>query len=211
MPAETRVLIVDDHIGVAEALLSALGRTPQIVATGVATDIAGAVKAVAARRIDIVLMDVALGDEDGIQGIARVLETDPSVRVIVYTAMTDPEILGLARQAGASAVVSKTAPLFRLANAIRTVAAGRSDEIGMYVLVGDFDRPRVTEAPRLTARQYEILVLMRGGFDARAMAQRLGISLNTARSHVKAILAKLGAHSQLEAVARATRLGMFHR
>jgi len=203
------VLIVDDHEGVAESLSlgleSELGS--QFGSSRTAGSVATALKAVQESRPDVIVMDVLLGHEDGIDAIGKIHEVDDTIPVLVFTGMADVELIGQANEAGAAAFLTKRAPLWRLASAVNALANHPPDE-GSMLLAALPRSGEIKGVPRLTTRQLEVLTLMRGGYDARSIAQQLGVSLNTARSHVKAILAKLGAHSQLEAVARAARLGI---
>jgi DNA-binding NarL/FixJ family response regulator len=118
--------------------------------------------------------------------------------------------VGRATAAGASGFLSKNGPLGDVLNAVHT-AHGGGMTVSTDILARLLRSTTPVVGPRaggLTAREHEVLVLMGSGLDPRAIARRLGISVHTCRGYVKAVLGKLGAHSQLEAVAVATRRGL---
>jgi DNA-binding NarL/FixJ family response regulator len=202
------VLVVDAHQTFAELLGVALGGQPDLRYVGHARTGAEAVRLATELRPDVVLLDPELSDADGI-AIAELLRHRlPDTRVVILTASNEPSLVGRATAAGASGFLTKDGALGDVLNAVHTAHGG-----GMTVSTDILARLLRSTAPvtpggGLTAREHEVLVLMAAGHDARAIARRLGISVHTCRGHVKAVLAKLGAHSQLEAVAVATRRGL---
>jgi DNA-binding NarL/FixJ family response regulator len=130
--------------------------------------------------------------------------------VVVLTASNEAALVGRATAAGAAGFLTKNGPLGDVLNAVHTAHGG-----GMTVSTDILARLLRSTAPvvgprpgGLTAREHEVLELMAAGLDPRAIARRLGISVHTCRGHVKALLAKLGVHSQLEAVAAARQRGL---
>ena len=212
-----RVLIVDDHLTFAEALGLALNLEEAFEVLPPAGTAAAAIDAVMREHPDVVIMDVHLPDGDGVETTRRILALDPSVRIIILSGFLDVEALSDAATAGAAAFLLKEEPVQRVIDAIRPAVDG-SITINRGMLEGLLNRLAAkTEATtngagqRLTAREAEVLTLLSQGVDAQAIARKLGISVNTSRSHVKSMMAKLGAHSQLEAVAVATRSGLISR
>lgn len=207
--APTRILVVDDHRALSEALSRAIDLEPDMEGLGVAGTLQEAYSATVTLCPDVIILGVRLPDGDGIDGIARIRELSPEGRVIVLTAHGDAETAVRAASAGASAFLTKTSSFAQVLEVIR---AGSDDGLILdrAVLAGMLHGLQVGETshpPDLTQREHEVLLLLGQGLDARAIAKRMGIGTATTRGHVQRILAKLGAHSQLEAVLKAIRAG----
>jgi DNA-binding NarL/FixJ family response regulator len=151
-----------------------------------------------------------LPDADGIAIAEMLRHRQPDTRVVILTASNEATLVGRATAAGAAGFLSKNGALGDVLHAVHTAHGG-----GMTVSTDILARLLRSTAPvvgprggGLTAREHEVLELMGSGLDPRAIARRLGISVHTCRGYVKAVLAKLDAHSQLEAVAVATRRGL---
>jgi DNA-binding NarL/FixJ family response regulator len=208
-----RVLVVDDHQTFAELLALALAGQPSLRYVGHARNAAEALRLVGEVQPDVVLMDVQLPDVDGITVTERLLALYPAIRVVVLTAYTEPALVARAATAGASGFLTKDGALGDVLHALHT-AHGGGMTVSSHLLAGLLSSPGQPEpgpsvpGTRLTSREYEVLRLMGRGLDVRTIARELTISPHTCRGYVKILLAKLGAHSQLEAVAIATRRGM---
>lgn len=209
-----RVLIVDDHRVFAEAIASRLQAEADLSVVGQANTAAQALDAVETLDPDVVLMDVELGGDDGIDLASRLRAAYPALAIIVVSFLTDPVRVGEAVRAGAAGWVTKDAPTEELLGAIRGVAAGES-WIPPRLLTGvlrdllttrrivDEDEERLG---RLTPRERSVLDMMADGLDRSAIAERMFLSTNTVRTHVQNIFAKLHVRSSLEAVALALRV-----
>ncbi|MGH2727302.1 MAG: response regulator [Actinomycetota bacterium] len=208
------VLIVDDHRVFAEAIGSRLRAEPDIRVVGQAHTAAQALDAVETLDPDVVLMDVELGADDGIELTARLHASYPSLAILVVTFLADPVRAGQAIRAGASGWVTKDAPTEELLGAIRGVAVGESwipprlltgvlRELLMTRRLVDEDEERLA---RLTPRERSVLEMMADGLDRSSIAERMFLSTNTIRTHVQNIFAKLHVRSSLEAVALALRV-----
>jgi DNA-binding NarL/FixJ family response regulator len=212
--SSTRVLIVDDHRAFSDALAIAIDLQPDLRHVGLASSVEEALAAVRDASPDVVLMDVRLPGADGIEGVRRIKELDARVRVLVLTGFADADAMARAALAGASGFFPKERPIGEILQAIRTASGGGmvvepSSLAAVLSRVREPERlPVASPGSDLTERQREVLALMAEGLDPRAIARTLGISVNTSRGHVKSILAKLGAHSQLEAVVEAMHLGL---
>ena len=211
-----RVLIVDDHLAFAEAVAIAVDLQADLECVGATPNVEEALRLIEDRAPDVVLMDVYLPGVDGIEGTRRIKANSPATRVLIITGHTELDILTQAAEAGASGFLPKESSLQEVVDAIRVPV---DDKIVMdsSTLAALIERLRVTErasaqqardGARLTRRELEVLGLMREGLDPQAIASRLGISVHTCRGHVKSLLLKLGAHSQLEAVVIAAREGL---
>lgn len=205
----TRVLIVDDHRTFAELLALALGAQPDFVCEGFAATVADAVEQVERRRPDMVVMDIQLGEESGLDATRRIRTASPETTVVIVSAHRDPNWVVRAAQAGASAFVPKSGSLDEMLAVLREVRQG-SMLVSASMFTAAPTAARVTDpgAASLTVREAEVLTLMGKGLAPAAIARKLGITVNTCRGYVKAIHAKLGVRSQLEAVVKAHRLGI---
>lgn len=206
-----RVLLVDDHTVFVETLSVALGTRKDMTIVGVTTTASEGLEAIATLQPDVALLDVGLPDFNGIE-LARKLRTaSPSTRVVMLTGITDPSLFPQAMAAGACGYLIKEASLEEVADAVRRAHAGQVvvPERSMGRLL-ETTPPQKGTGSDLTDRELEVLALLGSGSDAKTIARSLGITWHTTRSYVKSILLKLDAHSQLEAVAKATRLGIFN-
>ncbi len=214
-----RVLVVEDQQTLAGALQVALGAQPDMCCVGAVGTAEEAVALAAASSPDVVLMDIRLPGADGIQATRQVKAACPQARVLILTADATPARLAAAAAAGASGFLAKDSPFPAILAAIRAPVDGKIlvEQDTMAALIQSLDSvsaPPDTPMPgqaRLTARERQVLALMGEGLDPQAIARRLVVSRHTARGHVKNILMKLGAHSQLEAVVIATRAGYLPR
>jgi DNA-binding NarL/FixJ family response regulator len=209
------VLIVDDHRAFAECLAMVIDACPDLGSLATATSVADGI-ALAQRLLpDIILLDVRLPDGDGVAAICRFRDASPDARVLILTGYPDLDVLARAAGAGASGFLQKDSPVEGI---IRAIRAARDGDIivGESTLVDILGRLRsgqkpstdVAGAQRFTARELDVLALMGEGLDPHAIANLLQISLHTCRGYEKSIMAKLDAHSQLEAVVIALRRGL---
>jgi DNA-binding NarL/FixJ family response regulator len=140
----------------------------------------------------------------------------PAPACLVLTALNDPAELGRAVEAGAAAVLHKSADMTELLRVLRQVAAGGNELVAgqtsdwLRALAAERERTWRARTMRdaLTAREAEILQLLADGHGSRAIAEKLFISPETVQTHVRNLLGKLGVGSRLEAVTLALRLGL---
>ncbi len=210
-----RVLIVDDHAALAGALAMTIDSYPDLACVGTVNTIGAALPRIAELKPDVVLMDVYLPDGNGIDAISRIVAAHPETRILVLTGHTDVDLLARAAAQGASGFLPKESTLPAVIGAIRAAVAGQMlvDGTTLASILGrlaDTSRRGAVsgDGPALTRREADVLRLMGHGLDPHAIARALGISLNTCRGYQKGVLAKLGAHSQLEAVVIGTRRGL---
>jgi two-component system response regulator DevR len=208
-----RVLVCDDHRVVATGLAMVLAAQPDIDVIGVAGTMAEVVEVSRATRPDVVLMDYALPDGDGVAATAAIKATRPEVRVVMLTSFVDEEVLIAAIEAGCSGYVTKHKGAEDLTAAVRLAAAGEAlvSPDMLARLLPRLRRGHHGVGSDLTSREREVLDLLAQGCSKEDIAERLLVSTNTARNHIQNILSKLGCHSRLEAVAVATREGLVHR
>jgi DNA-binding NarL/FixJ family response regulator len=204
------VLVVDGHQTFAELLGVALRGQPDLRYVGHARNGEQALRLAAELRPDVILLDPELPDADGIAIAEMLRHRQPDTRVVILTASNEATLVGRATAAGAAGFLSKNGALGDVLHAVHT-AHGGGMTVSTDILARLLRSTTPVVGPRgggLTAREHEVLELMGSGLDPRAIARRLGISVHTCRGYVKAVLAKLDAHSQLEAVAVATRRGL---
>jgi DNA-binding NarL/FixJ family response regulator len=211
----TRVLVVEDQQALAGALEIAIGAQSDLDCVAAVGTVEAAVPLATAYRPDVVLMDIHLPGADGIEGTRRIKKSLPEVRVLILTGDATPDLFTAAAEAGATGFLAKDSTFPDILAAIRAPIGQKILVEGatLTALIGGLRtgaRPPAEPADlsRLTARELEVLGLMGEGLDPRAIAGQLVVSVHTARGHVKNVLMKLGAHSQLEAVVVATRKGL---
>jgi len=201
-------VVVDDHATVAELLCRALSTEPDLICLGSANSYAEGETLLTALRPDVAVLDARLGDGNGVDLAAKLTRDRPELRVVILTGYADAELATAAAEAGVAWLVSKQGSLDRLLSSVR---AAPRDGLGVDpTLFLEISRPTAgaTAPPRLTKREHEVLQLLAEGLDTRGIARTLNISVNTCRGYIKSLLARLGAHSQLQAVAIATGHGL---
>ncbi|GAB3861853.1 response regulator transcription factor [Nocardioides maradonensis] len=204
-----KIVVVDDHLMFAQLLALTLDDQPDMEVVGIAGDVDTALAMVSSLQPDLVLMDARLRDGDGVAATAELVARTPGLRVAVLSGHIDSALMRRAAEAGACALHPKDGDLDEILHAVRTARSGT------FVVQPELLRNLVTETrhapawqPALTDRERDVLQFLAAGLDACVIAHELGISVNTCRGYVKNILAKLGAHSQLEAVVLAMRSGL---
>jgi DNA-binding NarL/FixJ family response regulator len=210
-----RVLIADDHRSFAEALRTAIRLERGMAVVGVVHDGEEAVRTALDKRPDVVLMDVAMPGADGIAATRRIREERPDTQVVMLSAYEEEHNIARAIDAGASGFVSKLRPMREVARSIRAAYRGEPliDPQEMRRILTHLRRKREHDAAgqarveRLTPREIQILQGLADGMPPDRLADRLGISRNTLRTHVQNILFKLKVHSKHEAIVQAIRHG----
>ncbi len=209
-----QVVIVDEEETVIDSIagvLSAAGWGPITSATSASDGIT----AVERTRPDVLIVDLRLGTDDGLQVLHRLrgLRDPPAIVVLTQLATVDNAVASV--RAGARAFVPKRTSPRELLTAVSAVAHGGGwmpEQLLGGVLTALLEPAPPTEwqslVDGLTPREREVLDLMVAGYDRPSIARQLHISLNTARTHTKNILSKLGVHSSLEAVSVALRAGV---
>ena len=201
-----RLLFVDDHAMVIDTFCRALDREDDITVIATATTAGDAYDAALAHQPDVILMDYVLPDGNGVTA-ARILAELPDSKVILLTGSGAGHGLRAAVTAGCVGYLDKTGSLDKVISAVRAVASGavimsRED---LTRLIPD---PADSRARALTTREREILGLVADGLPNLAIAEHLTLNVTTVRKHVQNMLTKLHAHSRLEAVAVARRIGV---
>jgi NarL family two-component system response regulator LiaR len=203
-----RVLIVDDHEMVRSGLAAFLRVTRDLELVGEAANGEDAIRLCQALRPDVVLMDMVMPGMDGATATREIRQRCPETRVIALTTFPEENLVHQALQAGALSYLMKNIGAAELSAAIRAASLNRTTLApeAAQALIRQATRP---PAPGhdLSARELEVLALMKQGLTNRSIADRLVISPSTADFHVSNILGKLGVASRTEAVA----LAVHHR
>ena len=204
-----RVLLVDDHRLVAEAIGRVLEATDDIAVIGVAASVADLTRF--DERPDVVLMDYVLPDGSGAEATRLARARWPHARVIMLTSVSADETILESVRAGADGYLTKDRALADVTAAVRAAVAGEvllPPEV-LTAIAQRLNRAQAEPAVQaLTPREIEVLRCLGAGSSSGAIALDLALSPATVRTHVEAIRRKLGARSRLEAVTVALRHGL---
>jgi two-component system, NarL family, nitrate/nitrite response regulator NarL len=200
------VVLGDDHVVFLDALATVLSQHGHVVC-GVARSTAEMVTRVSAHQPDVCLIDCNATASDHAQTIGRVLAASASTSVLVLGASPGSDAAERALDAGASGYLHQSRGIGALVSALDRVLNG---EIVVDVPQAAPSRPAepnqaLRMAAHLTSRERECLMMLVEGLDTVAMVDRLGVSRTTVRTHLQAVLTKLGVHSRLEAASFAVR------
>jgi DNA-binding NarL/FixJ family response regulator len=206
-----RILIVEDHQLVADALEALLNQQPDMLVVGNVGSVADSAPRAMELSPDVVIMDFRLNDGTGADAAEAISQAGSEASFIFLTRDESDAARLAAIEAGASAVLYKAKAAVELINAVRTVADGGT-LIPRGTVAVLFNKGREMDGQRdsLTTREREILSLMADGTASREIATRLGISYLTVRSHIRSVAGKLSAHSKMEAVVRARELALIN-
>ncbi len=208
--APVTVLLVDDHAVVREGYRRLLERHGDIVVTGEATDGAEAYALFCQLAPQIVVMDITLPGNSGIETMRRMLQHDPSTRVLIFSMHEDVIFAQHALQAGAFGYVTKASAPAVLVEAVHAVAGGTrylSPDIAQALALR---AAPADEAARqgLSPRELEVLRLLLQGQSIRDIAQAMGINPKTVSNHQSVIRQKLGADTPIQLLILARKLGL---
>ena len=216
MTARVKVLIVDDDALMRAGLRGVLASDEGIELVGEADDGRQAAYRTRLLEPDVVVMDVRMPDLDGISATREVLEAFPEVKVVILTTFEQDDYIFGALNAGASGFLLKRTRPEELIAAIHTIAAGDSllsPSVTSRVIeeMAGLPAPDAAQDPRLdelTAREREVLEHVARGLSNAEIAAALVIEESTVKTHVKRILAKLGARDRVQAVIFAYETGL---
>jgi DNA-binding NarL/FixJ family response regulator len=203
-PNPIRILCVEDHPVFREGLRAMIESEPDMTLVGYAPNAVEAIAQFRHHRPDVTLMDLRLPGSNGTDVLISIRGEFPQARIIMLTTSDGDADIQRAMRAGACAYILKSMPLDDLLGVIRSVHAGRrhippevADRLAEFM--GDDD---------LTARELEVLRLIRDGYRNKQIADRLSISENTVNFHIKNLMDKLRANDRTHAVTIALRRGL---
>lgn len=213
MSESIRVVVVDDHpvfrLGMAALLDSLAG----VDVVGAAASAAEAHDVVAGASPDVVLMDLHLGEDSGIEATREIVRRHPDLAVLVITMQEDDESVVASMRAGARGYLLKGASPDEVERALRAVANGemilgpKVAARAMAAVTSGRTAARVP-FPELTDREREVLDLVARGFDNATISKRLVLSPKTVRNHVANVLNKIGASDRSSAIVTAREGGL---
>ncbi len=206
-----RVLVVDDHAVVREGLRNFLGMLPGIELVGEASSGAEALTVAAQVKPQVVLMDLVMPQMDGIEATRQLREKHPELKVIVLTSFADENKLFPALRAGAVAYLLKDVGPRELADTILAAARGEvrlGAEVTQRLVTGIAGGAEHQPEQDLTDRELEVLRCIARGRSNKEIGSDLSISEKTVKSHVGAILDKLGLADRTQAALYAVKRGL---
>ena len=204
-----KILLVDDHKLVRAGLVLVLKQMQdgiELLEAGTGREAIEV--ASGAPDIDLILMDLDLPEGSGLEALTAINAKNPAVPVVILSAMEDQAMVTRAMELGARGFIPKSASGDVMLNSLRLVLSGG---ICLPPGYGDTARGDNPELPNLTQRQLEVLRYMAQGNSNKEIARELGISENTVRVHISAIISALDATNRTEAAYSAMRLGLIPR
>jgi len=213
-----RILMIDDHAMLRAGLRMIIESHIGMVVVGEAENRRESLAAIAHETPDIILLDLDLGDENGLDLLPELITAAPDARIILLTGLRDPEVQRRAILLGAMGLVSKQKAADTVIRAIEKVHAGEVwlDRAMIASILNDRVNPNIApeqnvEAPRiakLTEREREVIRLIGEGIKNRQIAERMYISEATVRHHLTSVFAKLGVTDRFELVIYAFQHGL---
>jgi two-component system nitrate/nitrite response regulator NarL len=200
-----RVVICDDHAIVREALRSKIQQVPGLEVVGEAADGEEAAQLALREKPDLLIIDVEMPKRDGISALIEILEKEPDIKALVFTAHRQPNVIDLASRAGASGYLLKSASTTEVEHAAEAVLAGERFFPDRPRPAAPDERDELERLRLLSPRERQILDLLASGMRARGVAEEIGIQPATVYTHVRNVVLKLGVDTRTQAVAIATR------
>lgn len=213
--ASIRILLADDHTLVRDGLRALLEKQPDMTVVGEAADGRDSVKMAEEESPDVVVMDIAMPNMNGIEATRRILAANPSTAVVILSMHQDESYVLRSLKAGAKGYLLKDSLRSDVIEAIRTVAQGRSfltrkvSRMLQEDYVRQMERRGLEDSYELLSdREREVLQLVAEGKTNKEAATVLNIGLSTVETHRTHILQKLGLHSVPELILYAVRKGI---
>jgi DNA-binding NarL/FixJ family response regulator len=209
-----KVSIIEDNNTIREGLAALINGTTGYSCVGAFGDCESFLAKLPSLDVDVVLMDIALPGISGIDGIARAKKIKPELNILMLTIYEDSQSVFKALCAGACGYLVKKTPPSRLLEAIKDAHDGGAPMSSLIArqVINVFQQTQgkvqQEENAGLSAREIEVLTSLSDGNNYQEIADRLYISVDTVRHHIRNIYRKLHVHSQSEAVAKAIRKGL---
>ncbi len=206
-----RVLLVEDHRMVREALREVLTKVPDVEVVGEAGNAHDGLVQALDLAPDVIVLDIRLPDLNGIEVAARLRDAGSTAKIVALSAFSDKRFVTEMVRSGASGYVTKSAAGSELVRAIRAVAAGQgyfSPEIAGALVAEVRQRPNAGDALPLARREREVLRLIAEGIRSPEIATRLHITVATVEVHRRNIMRKLGLRTVAELTKHAIREGI---
>jgi len=208
---QTRVLVVDDHAVVRSGLRSLLAAEGDLDVVGEAANAREAIFEARALQPDVIVLDVVMPGESGIDVLPKLKQEAPGAQVLVLSMQDDPRYVREAFAQGASGYVLKEAADAEVVGAVREIAAGGEyvhPALGARMVAADAKARLASSEDPLSDREREVLQLLALGHTNQEIAQQLHISVRTAETHRAHIMQKLGLSTRAELVRHAIAHGL---
>lgn len=205
-----RILLADDHKIIRDGLRSLLARHDDMHVIAEAEDGRTAVQLAREMTPDVIVMDIAMPDLNGVEATRQIMEIDPAIKVVALSMQSDGPVVRQMFQAGSSGYLLKDCAFDELVKAIRTVLAGQvylSPDIANVVVRQISPLPPRMASP-LTAKEREVLQLIAEGKSTKEVAAILSVSVKTIDTHRQHIMDKLDIHNIAELTRYAIREGL---
>jgi DNA-binding NarL/FixJ family response regulator len=203
-----RVLIVEDHPMVAEGLARVLAAADDLEVVGTASTVAEGFRRACAEKPDVAVLDQTLPDGRGTELAGRLRNELPELAVVIMSALSEESLVADVVDSDCAGLVSKGKGASELIRAVRAAAAGETFLSADAVRHLAARRAGRHPGSDLTGRESEVLQCLADGLSNEAIGRRLYLSTNTIGNHLQRVMLKLGAHSKLEALVIALRLGI---
>jgi two-component system, NarL family, nitrate/nitrite response regulator NarL len=215
MPTPIRIMIIDDHAVIRSGLRMLIEHDQTMSVVAMAGNRAEALDLASRERPDIIILDLILGEDDGLTFLPELCETSPTSRVVVLTGVRDPDSHRLAIRRGAMGIVLKEHAADLLLRAIQKVHEGEVwiDRSMIGSVIQELNRPGEVDPEKakiasLTDREREVITLVGEGLKNKQIAERLFITETTVTHHLSSVFSKLEVSDRLELIIYAFRHGL---
>jgi DNA-binding NarL/FixJ family response regulator len=204
-----RLAIVDNHTLVRYGLRELVSLQPDIEVVTECTSVAEATRTLSLAQPDVVTLAVSLPDGDGLRLARELREGRADLGIVILTGRDEDDVLFRALETGASAFVAKSAPAAEVLAAVRHSAVAASSFTASGLATALTRRREAGDRLLLSAREMEVLSLLRDGLSVPAIARQMYISYSTAKTYVARLYQKLGATNRAQALMAAVQYGLF--
>ena len=209
------IMIVDDHVVIRSGLRMLIEHDKRMQVVAQAGNKNEALERAASSRPDVIILDLVLGDEDGLSFLPELCEASRESRVLVLTGVQNPDAHRRAIRRGAMGIVLKEHAADQLLKAIMKVSEGEVwiERSMMGSMIQEFNKPalvdpEVTKIESLTDREREVIALIGEGLKNKQVGERLFISETTVTHHLSSVFSKLEVSDRLELIIYAFRHGL---
>lgn len=209
------IMIVDDHVVIRSGLRMLIEHDQQMLVVAQAGNRTEALERAASSHPDVIILDLLLGDEDGLAFLPELCQASPNSRVLVLTGVPNPDAHRRAIRRGAMGIVLKEHAADQLLKAIKKVYEGEVwiERSMMGSMIQEFNKPalvdpEVTKIESLTDREREVIALIGEGLKNKQVGERLFISETTVTHHLSSVFSKLEVSDRLELIIYAFRHGL---
>jgi DNA-binding NarL/FixJ family response regulator len=205
---QLRIILIDGHALLREALREALDVEPDMAVVGDAASCASGIQYCRTEQPDVVLLDADIPGESVIETVHAIRAVSPNARILIVSMLDDPALVRQLLDRGVRGCLIKSVSRTDLVSSIRAVCADNRIVLHVSAEVLTYIASAANYSEMLTKRELEILTLVSKAMSNRQISRRLTIAEGTVKRHLGAIFAKLGARSRLEAVNKAIARGL---